>query len=144
MKLYVLGFMFDADREKVLLVEKTSPPWQAGKLNGVGGKIEENEAPQAAMCREFLEETGINTSLDDWEGKLAMRSKDWIVYVYRAEGPIQLAKQITKKDKPICARINYLQNYTTIPNLRWIVPFLLDRENIQGEVNYHVFKEAGE
>lgn len=55
---YVLGFMFNLAESKVLLVWKNRPAWQAGKLNGVGGKIEEGETPIQAMNREFAEETG--------------------------------------------------------------------------------------
>ena len=55
---YVLGFMFNEAESKVLLVWKNRPAWQAGKLNGVGGKIEAGETPVQAMNREFAEETG--------------------------------------------------------------------------------------
>ena len=43
MKKYTLGFIFTPALDKVLLVHKISPEWQAGKINGVGGKIEEGE-----------------------------------------------------------------------------------------------------
>lgn len=35
-------------------------------MNGVGGKIELDEIPAAAMQREFLEETGLQTAVEDW------------------------------------------------------------------------------
>jgi 8-oxo-dGTP pyrophosphatase MutT (NUDIX family) len=74
---YVVGFFTSPDLAKVVLVRKQRPAWQAGKLNGVGGKIEipsdpredspkEDivwEAPKIAMAREFEEETGV---LIDW------------------------------------------------------------------------------
>jgi 8-oxo-dGTP pyrophosphatase MutT (NUDIX family) len=63
---YVAGFMFDVANKQVALIRKTKPAWQAGKLNGIGGKIEDGESPEAAMVREFLEETGCNTDRDDW------------------------------------------------------------------------------
>jgi len=37
---YVLGFTFDLDRERVVLIEKKKPDFQFLKWNGVGGKIE--------------------------------------------------------------------------------------------------------
>ncbi|MEM0912381.1 MAG: hypothetical protein AAGJ37_15510 [Pseudomonadota bacterium] len=40
MQNYTLGFIFDQTLEKVLLVLKKRPAWQAGKLNGVGSKAE--------------------------------------------------------------------------------------------------------
>ena len=40
MREYVCGFLFSPDRKKVLLIRKRRPAWQAGKLNGVGGKVD--------------------------------------------------------------------------------------------------------
>ncbi len=53
---YVVGFLQDAGRQ-VLLLRKNRPAWQAGHLNGVGGKVEPGERPHEAMAREFHEET---------------------------------------------------------------------------------------
>ena len=58
MNRYVLGFAVTPDR-KILLVEKLRPKWQAGRLNGIGGKIEEGETSIAAMRREASEEAGL-------------------------------------------------------------------------------------
>lgn len=61
-KKYVLGIAFSRDKQKLVLINKLRPTWQAGKLNGVGGKIEpEDQSPNAAMIREFKEETGVET-----------------------------------------------------------------------------------
>lgn len=57
---YVLGFMFNYDATHVVLIRKNKPAFLAGFLNGVGGKIEENETPYDAMVREFEEEAGFN------------------------------------------------------------------------------------
>ena len=35
---YACGFLFSQDRTRVVLIRKRRPAWQAGKLNGVGGK----------------------------------------------------------------------------------------------------------
>src|SRR6478609_2045994 len=80
MKGYVLGFMFSEDRKHVVLIRKTKPAWQAGKLNGVGGKIEENEPPLAAMIREFKEETGLRW--EEWRHFASMTNSQFIVYCY--------------------------------------------------------------
>lgn len=63
---YVLGFAFDIDTNKVLLLEKLTPIEQKGLLNGIGGKIELFEDEYQAMIREFFEETGISTIEQDW------------------------------------------------------------------------------
>jgi 8-oxo-dGTP diphosphatase len=134
---YVLGFMFGfyGGKKRVLLVEKSSPEWQRGKYNGVGGKIEQSESALDAMVREFSEETGINTSGDDWSERLTMQGADWQVKVFVAEGPIYIARQTSPKDRPIKVEIDALPS-SIIPNLRWIVPFLCDAEEIKAHVYY--------
>ena len=59
MQLFVCGFCFDEERECVVLIEKSQPAWQAGRLNGVGGKVEPGESVADAMTREFEEEAGV-------------------------------------------------------------------------------------
>lgn len=44
----------------VLLVLKDKPEWQRGRLNLVGGKVEDGETPQQAAIRELAEETGFS------------------------------------------------------------------------------------
>ena len=56
---WVVGFLMDSDAEQVILIRKNRPEWQAGKLNGVGGKVEPGELIGGAMYREFREETGV-------------------------------------------------------------------------------------
>ncbi len=80
---YVCGFMMSYDLMQFLLIRKTHPEWQKGKLNGIGGKIEKkhevivdkenpeqsiwlSETPQEAMIREFQEETGMMIIRKRW------------------------------------------------------------------------------
>ena len=69
---YVCGFAYAprstvvASTTHVLLLRKSKPAWQAGKLNGVGGKVEIGETASHAMVREFFEETGIQSQMADW------------------------------------------------------------------------------
>lgn len=62
---YCDGFLFSEDGFHVLLIRKNRPKWQAGKLNGVGGHIEEGETPHEAMVREFEEEAGLK--IEKWD-----------------------------------------------------------------------------
>ncbi len=57
MKHYVLGFVFNKEHDKVLLVQKNKPEWMKGRWNGIGGKIEAGESSMDAMQREGHEET---------------------------------------------------------------------------------------
>lgn len=77
---YVLGFMVWGSL--VSLIRKKRPEWQAGKLNGVGGHVEEGEPPRNAMAREFFEETGVKTSPDLWEydGRMLFPDAEVVLY----------------------------------------------------------------
>lgn len=79
---YVLGFAFSRDLKQVALIRKKRPEWQAGKLNGIGGKVNINEVPILAMVREFQEEACLQTDILDWvEVDTLYRNND-IVAIY--------------------------------------------------------------
>ena len=64
---YVSGYILSEDLKKVLLIRKNRPTWQAGKLNAIGGKIEETDlSPLFALIREVKEETGLETYESQW------------------------------------------------------------------------------
>lgn len=66
---YVLGFAFTHDYalfNRVMLIRKLKPDWQAGHLNGIGGKVEPGEDPHRAMAREFEEEAGLESMPSGW------------------------------------------------------------------------------
>lgn len=61
---FTLGIIFSADLEHVYLLRRDHPEFQAGKLNGVGGKLEPGETWLDCMAREAVEEAGY---FGDWE-----------------------------------------------------------------------------
>ena len=86
MRYYCLGFAF-MDPDTVLLVRKDRGI-HPGMINGYGGKVEYNESPFGSMVREFQEETGIVTKIDDWKTSAFLTSSGghpdpWWVYVFR-------------------------------------------------------------
>ena len=52
MEKFTLGFVFNADLAKVLLVHKQRPDWQSGRINGIGGKIVGDESALNCIVRE--------------------------------------------------------------------------------------------
>jgi 8-oxo-dGTP diphosphatase len=127
MKEYVLGFMFDIPAEQVLLIKKAKPDWQAGRLNGVGGKVERYEVPHAAMVREFKEETGVDE--ENWEETILFYNDMAVVYCFRAFRPIKtlhtarLNTQVSLAEEPCeIYSVKFLPS-TVLPNLHWLVPF---------------------
>jgi len=124
MQEYACGFLFSIDRQRVLLIRKRRPAWQAGKLNGVGGKLEAGESPLDAMIREFREEA--NLSINHWLHILTLTGADWRGHFFRAFGEIDEAKSVTDEQLEI-HRVDSLPR-DTIPNLHWMIPLMLDEE----------------
>lgn len=145
MKKYVLGFMFSLNKSQVLLIEKNHPDWQKGKLNGIGGTIEEGEQENYAMVREFKEETGLNTNIIDWDlfAILQNENKEGLVYCYKAfSNNIWNAKTITD-EKIITLDFNMtsLDVHSILENLNYLIPLALTSERNIGIVNFNYAKE---
>src|SRR5690242_14904191 len=90
---YVCGFLFSVDRQRVLLIRKRRPAWQAGHLNGVGGKVEPGETLADAMRREFREEAGLDVA--DFHHVLSLTGSDWRGHFFRAFGGVHEARAMT-------------------------------------------------
>jgi len=71
--------------DEVLLIRKKRG-FGAGKLNGVGGKLEEGENLEEAAAREVMEEVGVRVKSLKYAGRLEFYSgdpsPDWVVHVY--------------------------------------------------------------
>lgn len=125
MERYVVGFLFSEDNESVLLIRKNKPDWQKGKLNGVGGKIEENETEDDAMVREFKEET--NLVVEDWSEIAILSMDDLSVYFYSSQGNLAEARAMTNESLEI-VRVDELSHKDTIYNLKWLIPLCLEMD----------------
>jgi 8-oxo-dGTP diphosphatase len=133
---YALGFAFNKELTHVALIKKIKPTWQAGLLNGIGGKIEEGEEPIDAMVREFREESGIESQWFQWRELLTMGSEDWTVYVYFTNVlDISKAESLTDEIVGIYDVNNILLNrMLSISNLPWIISLVLDKDYINGKI----------
>lgn len=126
---YVLGFAFSEQRGQVLLISKTHPKWQYGKLNGVGGHIEEGESPKEAMVREFAEEVGIHTRQTDWKYFAFMTDyKSWECYCFRSFDVNIFSSHQKTDEKPTIVSIEDLRWQNIIDNIPTIVMAALDEE----------------
>lgn len=141
-KEYVVGFMFDDSGERVVLIRKNRPEWQAGKANGVGGKVEENELHTAAMVREFFEETGVQTNLSDWDLFATMAGRDFHEFeisFFRSFNTEFYAAAETKTDEKIekwYPDTECFENGNPVPNLKWLIPMALTKNLHYAELTY--------
>jgi 8-oxo-dGTP diphosphatase len=126
LKQYALGFIFNSDHSHVLLVHKLHPDWQKGLLNGIGGKVEENESPLTCIVRETKEETSLRTAHRDWHHIGELVSDAWLVSVFTSTF-LGDSSQAHKNDKEDIDwfQAKHLPNQV-IHNLRWLIPLSLE------------------
>ena len=122
MKHYVLGFRFSRNQEYVTLIRKKTPTWQAGLLNGVGGKIEGNETPKEAMIREFHEEAGV--IIPEWEPLIKITGPDYVLNCFTCS-VVAVTKTMTA-ERVTNFSIYHIPWNETVPHLKWLIPYALD------------------
>lgn len=122
---YVLALLFTADARNVVLVRKTRPPWQAGRVNALGGKLHDGESPLDAARREVREEAGVD--IDGWEEFLVWRDPEYRLRVVRAFDDAARNARTAEDQEVFLTRVDALPP-NVIDNLRWIIPLALDRD----------------
>ena len=116
---YVLGFACNEDGQW-LLIKKNRPEWQSGLLNGIGGKIEENEKPINAMNRECFEEVKL---ILDWKEVGRMHGPDWECYIYFAQdNVVSLYEQVEDEELGLYTDEEW-KALPHISNLEYLIPF---------------------
>jgi 8-oxo-dGTP diphosphatase len=133
---YVVGLAFSEQKDRIVLIKKKRGPAQLiGKWNGVGGHLEVGELPGAAMVREFKEETGVETTHDQWTEFMQLEGTDWaVVFFYCISNATQAAR--TTEDEVVGSwYVNNLPHMDHLaPNLRWIIPMALNHRRDRVEV----------
>lgn len=142
MKNYVLGFLFSSGRGRVALIRKNKPQWQAGLLNGIGGKIEDtDESPEFALSREFKEEAGANIHPGEWEPFCKMHGDDFTVYCFKFFSDLAFESLRTCTDELVVERqVHALNYFECVSNLSWLIPMALDNNYGQpflASINYN-------
>ncbi|MFZ5949308.1 MAG: NUDIX hydrolase [Candidatus Rifleibacteriota bacterium] len=86
MKLATLCYVKDGSRYLLLHRNKKENDIHAGKYNGLGGKFEPGETPEACARREIFEESGLVVENLDLRGFITFpnfaRGEDWYVFVF--------------------------------------------------------------
>lgn len=141
MKEYVLGFMFALSDPIVALIKKNRPEWQAGRVNGIGGKVEEGEHPDRAIVREFREETGVTTEVNEWRRFGVLEAPDYNVHLYSCRSDRIGQLQSTTDEKVLFYGLEALGGDEVLPNLRWLVPMALSFERGERASRFTVKEE---
>lgn len=135
---YVLGFAFDPLKKYVVLIQKNRPAEQAGKWNGLGGKIESGEGIFKAMEREFEEESGVLIPAYMWNTVAVMEGENWRVFVLTALS-YDVFDVTTKEDEIVRVfELNHWDIYHPrfLPNLAWLIPMCLTRDFSAATIEY--------
>lgn len=120
-----VGFMFDEKCEKVALILKNRPDWQAGKFNGIGGHCLSGERYSQCVKREFYEETGV--LYDDWLHIVTLE--------YPNASKVSFFRAATDDVFNVCSKTDELVflfdvkgiDYSRcVFNLNWLIPLCLD------------------
>ncbi len=119
---YVVGFLFSSSMGQLVLIEKQRPEWQAGKCNGVGGKIEPGETDHDAMVREFREETG--KEIATWT-RFCTLNGDWgTLYCFYAVAEDYNKVETVTDEEILLWDVDFVMDNRRseiIPNIRWLI-----------------------
>lgn len=119
LKSYVVGFAFDETESRLALMLKARPDWQRGRLNGVGGHIEETESPLEAMIREWDEET--NAIEVNWTLFTRLHGNGFEVWFFRGNTELDHIESQSDGEEIIVVSPEDLPS-NILPNLYWLVP----------------------
>lgn len=122
---YVLALLFTPERDRVVLMHKTRPAWQAGRVNALGGKLHAGETPHVAARREVHEEAGVDVTA--WEEFLVWDDPVYRMHALRAFDQAAHSAHTAEDQEIFLAPVSALPA-NLIDNLRWLVPLALDRD----------------
>lgn len=122
---YVLALLFTADGRELVLVRKTRPAWQAGRVNALGGKMHDGETLFEAARREVREEAGVD--VERWDEFLVWDDPEYRLRAVRAFDDAARAARTAEDQEVFLAHVSGLP-LDVIDNLRWIIPLALDRD----------------
>lgn len=133
---YTLGFLIKDNQ--ILMLNRNKSPWM-GSWNGLGGKIHQNETPQACIQREVFEETGLDLKIENyifkgyvtWDEFDAM-GKGLYIFIYHLDKKIDLITPL-KVDEGILdfkdiSWISSFENEGVAKNIPYFLPSILNDE----------------
>lgn len=122
----VVGFIFSTNGQSLLLMRKTHPSWQRGRLNGIGGHMEGHESPPEAMSRECAEETGVVIPSNDWRDVAIIDLSEEGVMLHVFMTRHDMVGAVAQTEELLVSVNAFTLPGNVIANLRWLVPLALN------------------
>jgi 8-oxo-dGTP diphosphatase len=122
---YVLALLFTPDRRHIVLIRKTRPAWQAGRVNALGGKLSPGESAAEAARREVREEAAVDVVR--WEEFLVWDDPVYRMHAVRAFDEAARVARTAEDQEVFLAEVAHLP-LNVIDNLRWVIPLALDAD----------------
>ncbi len=133
---YVVGFIFSEDRQRVALIRKVKPSWQAGKLNGLGGKIEPGEDGENAIFREVEEEAGVSIPPMLWREYHTIRGGQWQCTFFKVFKDVTLASPEEEKVSWYNVADILSGKFPLVDHNQWLIPMALDDSHKMSDSRY--------
>ena len=122
---FVLALLYTEDRTQVVLMRRTRPAWQAGRVNALGGKLMRGETPVEGARREVREESGVD--VPEWREVLIWDDAEYELHVMSAASELARGARTLEDQEVFLAEVRALPE-NVIDNLRWLVPLALDAD----------------
>lgn len=127
MQKYVVGYLFSPDLiSVVLLTKRQGPAVLHGLLTGPGGKVEPGESAEAAVRREFLEETCVD--IPDWIPVAELQVSNTAQVFFYAAVSSDYAEVKTRGAEVVGVyRVVALRSLSVVPDGLWLIPFAIEK-----------------
>jgi 8-oxo-dGTP diphosphatase len=122
---FVLALLYTSDRRRIVLMSRTRPAWQAGRVNALGGRLMGGETAVEAARREVREEAGVDVAV--WNEVLEWDDAEYRLHVMSAVSD-RAEEARTMEDQEVFLGSVEALPANVIDNLRWLVPLALDQE----------------
>ncbi|WP_028983992.1 NUDIX hydrolase [Sporolactobacillus terrae] len=145
---YTIAFL--KIHEQLLMINRQKSPWQ-GAWNGVGGKLEPGETPEACVIREIWEETGIVVHDPQFRGIVTWEpDKEPIqgMYVFLANISAQAVMDLPRATREGILALKDISwilsedNFGIVPSIRFFLKHTLDET--KRPADYHCTFEGDE